>query len=52
MRAFVSLVLLSVLVSGCDYGQGPRIARPLSFVELESWLDGTASRAVTGRDRP
>jgi diguanylate cyclase (GGDEF)-like protein len=45
-------VLDAVLVSGCDYGQGPRIARPLSFVELESWLDGTASRAVTGRDRP
>jgi EAL domain-containing protein (putative c-di-GMP-specific phosphodiesterase class I) len=45
-------VLDAVLASGCDYGQGRRIARPLTFVELESWLDGTASRAVAGRDRP
>ena len=44
-------VLDAVLASGCDYGQGRRIARPLTFVELESWLDGTASRAVAGRDR-
>ena len=44
-------VLDAVLVSGCDYAQGRRIARPLTFAELESWLDGTASRAVAGRDR-
>ena len=44
-------VLDAVLASGCDYGQGRRIARPLTFAELESWLDGTASRAVAGRDR-
>jgi diguanylate cyclase (GGDEF)-like protein len=44
-------VLDAVLASGCDYGQGRRIARPLTVAELESWLDGTASRAVAGRDR-